>query len=957
MSNVKIRQVRKQDGSIGYTDQNGNPLVRRVRRDGSCVFFDENNNRVAEMPAGTVDVSKMKAQNQQVQAQQSQPIPQTPVQQTQNQQAVQQEIPKQNPVQQEQITDDDFATEEPTEEQGMQSSVTDDNKSWEQRLREQSANDKEYKKALKEEDKKRFERTKKEFKQFDSVKKKNKTGGGGFKINKKTLIIAASVVGVLLVLIVAKKFLGNKKVTPYSMAKSILSTELGTYTFQYDVASSAIGDTVTTLSNQAQADTLSDAEKMYAEQNTDTAEGQALEEAAESSQEAQLQQSSSTEWDLFTQTADWTYPKYTVLIDGATASVDPFETHFTVNLKTPYANAKFTEVFVKDGKTYIDVGSIKNWLLGSNDAYLSSLASRLPDGLSFVQMDENAMQFYSRYAEDGEKKNSGYVSFRQIYKEKGTEISGIFSAIESAVGKKGLKSDNVNGSVVLEGEDAQTAMSALKSYDNNYLKNYGTIYNGLHEQGIIGDTMLDQAVKESDNRLVAHQGVQTFFLNNKVADMAPVITMKGSKGDVGGVSVLESGIDMQFNADNKTYEVALNMKRTGEKVDIEAPTTGVTPLETIGNLDMVADVVYQVIDYFSISPILGATQLELSPDNILDDMLTKFANMVNNLGTYPIHLTKDNIGQYINEFKGKQPSKAKSEQEANNIKIVASITDSLNKLGFGGTGTVSGDETGYLDNAEQYPTTRGTVNGADYAIKVNANETNGKLLVLDAAFTNGGDTDVEAPTGDEEPAEEEEPQEEGSRKVDFDEEYTHVGELESAAEAQAYIIDVNNGLLTDSEDDIKFIDSLYKCASNKDGSGAYKGLYLDTHPEIVTRGVGLDQIKDDLDSIKEGLESAQETADDTDAEIAEVVETAHNTIHVDVTAFSVKSLLGSIYPINNDIKIIEYDNTFDIESLVKEIDIEPGETVYVKMYCVLGDDDGHLDLYYNNTQVGVAVEY
>lgn len=950
---MNIKTVKRKDGTVGYVDENGNPLIRRVRRDGSCVFFDKDNNRVAEMPAGTVDVSKLgHTQNQQPPTNQNRT-------QIQNQAVSQQNIAMQNNSQQDSSDDDDFASDFSSSEAPTQQSSEADNKSWEQRLREQSANDKEYKKQLKEEDKKRFERTKREFREFDSKKKKAK-GNSGVKVNKKVIYIALGVVAVLALLVGIKKIVGGKKVTPYSVANSILSGEKGTFTFQFDVATAAIGETVTTLGDSAAEAQLSDAEKMYAEQNEDTAEGAALEETTvvEDSTDAP---NSSSEWDLLSQKADWKYPKYTVVISGTTMSDEPLETHFVVNIKTAYTDAKFSEVFVKDGKTYIDIGSMKNWLLGSNDVYLTSLASKLPDGISYLQMNENNMQFYSRYAEDGERPNSGYVSFRQIYLEKGTEIKGIFSAIENAVGKKGLTSDETKASVILQGEDAQSAMTALKNYDSNYLKNYGTIYNGLHDKGIIGDTMLSQAINEQDNRLVAHQGVQTFFLNNKMADMAPNISLSGSKGDVGGIAVLDAALDMQFNADNKTYDVGIKLKRTGETADIVVPQEGVTPLETIGNLDGVTEILYSVIDYFNIFPLKGAVQLELSPNNILDDMLDKFANMVNDLGTYPIHLTKDNIGDYLNEFKGKKPSMAKDEQEANNIKIVSSIMDTLNQYGFGGaTGSVSGNESPeYLNNAEQYPTTRANINGAECAIKVNVNESNGRLLVLDAAFTNGSSEPVAETAETEEQSEDtEEAVPTGTRLVSFDTEYSQVGDIESAAEAQAYIIEVNNGLLsTDNEEDIAFIDKLISCARNKDGSSTYTSLYVDNKPDIVKGNNALSDIKKDLENIQDGLETAQEDLENADENVADIVETAHNSIHIDMSAFSIKSLLGSIYPINNDIKIQEYDNTFDISTLVKEIDVEPNDTVYVKMYCILGEDDGHMDIYYNNTQIGVAVEY
>jgi len=89
----------------------------------------------------------------------------------------------------------------------------------------------------------------------------------------------------------------------------------------------------------------------------------------------------------------------------------------------------------------------------------------------------------------------------------------------------------------------------------------------------------------------------------------------------------------------------------------------------------------------------------------------------------------------------------------------------------------------------------------------------------------------------------------------------------------------------------------------------------------------------------------------------EAINKGSSSFAIDLTEFSLQTLLGSIYPANNETVLLAYDSTFDMEAVSTSIDSMAGSWNEFKLYFVPLQDTGHMDLFFGSTQRGAAVEY
>ena len=75
------------------------------------------------------------------------------------------------------------------------------------------------------------------------------------------------------------------------------------------------------------------------------------------------------------------------------------------------------------------------------------------------------------------------------------------------------------------------------------------------------------------------------------------------------------------------------------------------------------------------------------------------------------------------------------------------------------------------------------------------------------------------------------------------------------------------------------------------------------------------------------------------------------------TDFTMQNLLGSLAPANNETLVRNYDNSFDMSLLQKEVVVPASGLAEFKLYFVIAEDGGHMDLIYNGTQLGALIEY
>ena len=123
---------------------------------------------------------------------------------------------------------------------------------------------------------------------------------------------------------------------------------------------------------------------------------------------------------------------------------------------------------------------------------------------------------------------------------------------------------------------------------------------------------------------------------------------------------------------------------------------------------------------------------------------------------------------------------------------------------------------------------------------------------------------------------------------------------------------------------------------------------VEQYPEVNTQDTGV-YTKIKYDSEK------------SDSQVAvfhvEAINKGDETVTVDTTNFSLRTLLNSVYPSNNETLIHNYDNTFDMSKLVKSIELPSKGWAEFDLYFVISDDTGHMDMYFGDTNLGSAIEY
>lgn len=89
----------------------------------------------------------------------------------------------------------------------------------------------------------------------------------------------------------------------------------------------------------------------------------------------------------------------------------------------------------------------------------------------------------------------------------------------------------------------------------------------------------------------------------------------------------------------------------------------------------------------------------------------------------------------------------------------------------------------------------------------------------------------------------------------------------------------------------------------------------------------------------------------------EAINKGDEAVTVDTTNFSLRTLLNSICPSNNETLIRNYDNTFDMSKLIKSVELPSKGWTEFDLYFVISDDTGHMDMYFGDTNLGSAIEY
>lgn len=87
----------------------------------------------------------------------------------------------------------------------------------------------------------------------------------------------------------------------------------------------------------------------------------------------------------------------------------------------------------------------------------------------------------------------------------------------------------------------------------------------------------------------------------------------------------------------------------------------------------------------------------------------------------------------------------------------------------------------------------------------------------------------------------------------------------------------------------------------------------------------------------------------------EVINTTDEAVTYHCKDFAVRDLLSSICPANNETLIRNYDNLFDMSILAGDIEVQSKGWNAFKLYFVIPDDAGHMDLFYGEEKLGSVI--
>ena len=633
------------------------------------------------------------------------------------------------------------------------------------------------------------------------------------KVKKKVPLIAVIGVAVVFILVMFL-ILGRSKskesdgLNYYDTLTSLFTQEIGSFRYAIDVRTGEKGSMI--VQNTSSGMGLSDLNKTEGIQDDDSNEP---EDSGNKFEFSDWEESKDV------RVENWEYPNYKIIIDGCTTSTEPLNTTFTVSLATQYYNNKLTEVTCYNGNYYIDIESLRTWLVSSKDEYLIELGSALPQGSKYLMIPEDEFFFTSRYAESGEEEYSKLSGMRNLYKRGVVTMLRFSDRLKSSLGTTGFNYTDDSVSLVITGDNGTKFVNALKNVILKYGDFYDIVMNSYKSNNILSDTQELQMKREKDNVLDAFSDMFTGFNAIPATDMQFNAEGYGRNYKNGqGADATEVTFACSFTTLDTDYAIQFTGVKEKNTKDIMLPNGSTMTMNKLIYPNLVHDTVFNLVKYLNISSIKLENRLEVTPDSIREEIVSDFITLVNNTGCFEEEITEDNLEAYIQRWMLFEETDKSTSEELVNKKLVMDFIEVLNGI----TGGLIVEKEVYVkEEVAQYPDCNFEVNGVVFNCRYDAENSSAGMLVLDIEVCNKTD------------------------------EY----------------------------------------------------------------------------------------------------------VHIDPTDFSVKTLLNSTYPANNEIIIKNYDGLFDLKQLPNSTTLEPYRWITFKTYHVLSDDDGHMDLFYQDTKYGSIIEY
>lgn len=449
--------------------------------------------------------------------------------------------------------------------------------------------------------------------------------------------------------------------------------------------------------------------------------------------------------------SNWQHPVFQVNISGTTMSVDPLVSHFVVTLATPAYNNKFTEVTVRDDTYYFDVESIYNWLNDSSDSYLISLAKEIPHGSKWLEVPASEFAIPSRYAESGDEQAlSAATSLRDMYQRFVVALKVSANSISGSMGDRGIERKKEVVYLNLTGDDANALFSATKSLVVRSGDFYESLISNSTSGGWYTESQQKQAIREKDNFIEALNAMSTAMQMSKASDLDLKASGQVRQYTNGyGSNQIEGTFGVQFSSETTDYLIKFTGIRSGDKADIEVPEGS----KTKENADMYLSAFNKIVDYFNFTPIKTDVKLNINPDTISEAVLDKFIKLVNDTGKAGYWVTRDNVGEYIETYRGMSAADLSDENDLWNTTLVSDLVEALEKIVPNRTSTDVGlpvvtkptvpDNTGEGDGqVEQFPGVTFEQDGLEFRAWHNDVASNHDLFVLSLEVLNRSGEDA-----------------------------------------------------------------------------------------------------------------------------------------------------------------------------------------------------------------------
>lgn len=475
------------------------------------------------------------------------------------------------------------------------------------------------------EKKKPKEKKPKEKKPKEKQPNKLETWWKGLTPLKQKLTIGGTIVGVIALMLVVKLFFFTDKGSYFADVKNIVTSDLGSFEYVFDIRTSEYKEQKIEASDYTQSE-------LEGLENSDKVETETGDK-----EEGKHQGSIKDDWgnkDNIS-TDEWKYPNYKLVIKGQTLSTSPHKAYYNISLVTEYFNDALTEIYVIDGKYYINIEQLRYWLSQSQDAYLVSLGKELVEGSNWLVIDEKDFAYASRYAEDGEERN---ITSLFTLKENITTMANILlSNLENSVSSDSLSiQDNMKYFTLKNPADVIKKFKSLTV-------NSGDLYD-VYIKNAYSEEDLKLVKKEKDNFIVALSDLAMIFNTKNV--MLDMQGMTRTYSDNEGNNVIEATLNTAFSDGVVDYRVNISMLRSSKVSEITAPKgSSVNAKDYNSDIELLTN---KLIDYFNFTDIKTEVKLNTTVDSIRKDIDNSFIKLFNETGL--VYVTENNFETILKEY-------------------------------------------------------------------------------------------------------------------------------------------------------------------------------------------------------------------------------------------------------------------------------------------------------------------